>query len=723
MSSKQPKRTFVLQHDQSDCGVACLLSLVQYYGGQSTLERLRELSGTARQGTSLLGLYQAASVLGFTAEGCEADSASLIGHGKPVILHTLVDGQQEHYVVCYGYEHDHFIVGDPAKGIVRWSREELAVRWQSKACLTLEPNSQFQPSATLRQAKKEWLLRLIRDDAGLLGISLVLGLLVASLGMAMAIFSQKLIDDILPGSDYKRLAVGITLLSILLCARLGVVALRQHLLLTQARHFNNRIISLFYKGLLYLPKLFFDTRKVGDMTARLNDTRRIQTVISQTLGDTVINALVVLVSFALLFSYSYRLAFVAAGCTPLFFLIIFRHNRHIISRQKEVMAGYALSESNFISTIQGVSTIKNFGKEEAFAQLNQQVYGIFQARLFSLGLINIRLGWQSNLVATLALIGILSYGSVLVLGGSLKLGELMAVLGIAGSLLPSVAALAMVAVPLNEAAVAFNRMFEFMSIQPEQAAEQAADTATLRLSSLSLIGVSFRYPGRKRLLADVTLQVSRGELVSIAGESGCGKSTICQLIERFYTTEGGQLLVNGSIPLDSIPIPAWRRLVGVVPQDIHLFNGTVLDNVCLDDAQEEVGSVVKFCAEYGFEDFVRELPQGLLTLIGEEGINLSGGQRQMVGLMRALYKKPQLLILDEATSAMDRRTERRMLDLLTKLKNEMAILFISHRLHILKSISDRIYIVEKGSIQASGQHGELMENSELYREYMLEVGG
>ena len=152
--NKKIAKTFHIQHDQSDCGVACLLSLIKYHGGDNSLEKLRELSGTNKQGTTLLGLYQSANQLGFEANGCEADIQALIDHKTPVILHLLIDKGLQHYVICYGYENNKFIVGDPSKGLTTYTKDELEKVWKSKTCLTLKPTNIFIKIDVLKKTKK-----------------------------------------------------------------------------------------------------------------------------------------------------------------------------------------------------------------------------------------------------------------------------------------------------------------------------------------------------------------------------------------------------------------------------------------------------------------------------------------------------------------------------------------------------------------------------------------
>lgn len=715
-NQKQLNKTLVLQHDQSDCGVACLLSIIQYYEGNNSLEKLREISGTTRQGTTLLGLYQAANSLGFEASGNEADIQALIDHKEPLILHVVIEDRLQHYVVCYGFENDKFIIGDPAKGMTTYTKEQLEKIWKSKTCLTLTPKANFIKATDTKRSKKEWFLKLLKKDYQLLGISMVFGLVVALLGMAMAIFSQKLIDDILPSHNTKKLITGIGLLAFILLVRVAFTTLREFFLIKQSKDFNNRIIDTFYSSLLHLPKPFFDTRKIGELVARLNDTNRVQRVIKLIVSNFVIDILVTLVSFGFLFYYSWKVGVIALVSLPIYFSIIYRFNKRIINAQKEVMQSYALNESNYITSMQGIATIKNFNKQNLFQKANQFIYGNFQNKVFSLGKINIKLALLSGVAGVLFLIAILGYTSYLVYNEIMTLGVLTAVLSIAGSLLPSITNLALIAIPINEAKIAFNRMFEFASIKKEN----QGNIELSNFKSLEIKDMSFRFAGRSQLLKNINITINKGEFIAVVGESGSGKSTLGQIIQKFYPFEKGKIIVNNNQNLKQIEITSWRNLVGVIPQDIHIFSGNVLDNILLG-SEDKAENVIKFCQENGFEKFITQLPQGYATLLGEEGINLSGGQKQIVALARVLYKKPQFLILDEATSAMDRKTEKFTMQLLKNLKQNIAVLFISHRLHTLKNIADRIYVLENGVISSTGNHQKLLETDNFYSSFWKEL--
>lgn len=718
MDRKQIEKSFVRQHDMTDCGAACLLSLIRYYGGESSILHLREISGTTNSGTTLLGLYQAAGSMGFGAQGAEANGIpDLIEHGKPCILAVVIDKVLSHFVVCYGYENKRFIISDPGKGVVEMTEQELSDIWTRK-CLLLEPNADFVKKEAITGKKKSWIQDLLREDYGLLGASIAIGLVIAVLGMVMAVFSQRLVDDVLPSHNTTKLVAGIVLVLVLLLAKVVISALRSKLLITQSRNFNNRIIRFFFGKLLRLPKAFFDTRKTGDMVARLNDTRRIQSVIGMLAGETIINVLILLVSLVFLFVYSWKVALVALVCMPVFYWIVSRSNRKIIAQQREVMSSYAMSESGFINTISGITDIKSCSQQDSFLKLNEFLYSTFQRKVFSLGQTQIGIGVWAGIGSTLIQVGLIALCSAFVFADTMTTGELMAVIGITGSLFPAVASLALIMIPINEAKVAFDRMFEIVDAREEETTTD--EEIGLSSNFLEVKDLAFRFVGRKRLFSDMTVSFEKGTITSIVGESGCGKSTFCQVLERFYAPEEGTIVLDGK-PVSDIPLDQWRSLVSYVPQQTYLYNGTVLENICFGNIPKDLNEVVAFCRHYGFDTFLSELPNGLGTLVGEEGINLSGGQAQLVSFARALYRPSKILILDEMTAAMDRRTEKHICKLLEDLRKDHIVIFVTHRLETARLLSDRIVVMENGHICAQGTHEQLLQSDNFYSEYWRDL--
>ncbi len=688
---KKIRKTFALQKDHTDCGVGCLQSLVRYYGGDISLETLREKSGTGKTGTTLLGLYQCAKEIGFDAEGCEADIEALIEHSQPVILHITLKNKYEHYVVFYSrdpFNDDQFLIGDPAKGLEYWSREQLQEVWVSKTCLTLFPNEGFEKKEINISKKKKWFFDLIKKDQESIYTIIFLGIITTLLGMSMSIFSQKLIDDILPKRKINVLFLSIGFLSFLLVARVIIQSLRDFYIIKQSKEFNQRVNKSFFSSLLCLPKLFFDTRKIGDFVARLNDTQRIQNVIKHLITNTTVDIIGFVISVGFLFYYSWKLALICLLVSPIVFYIIFKFNKNIVASQKEVMQQYGINEANYIDIIRGIDAVKGFGKQDLFLKKETSVFENFQNRIFDLGKINIKITLYSGLALVFFLVIILSFSSYNVLIKRIKLGELMAIIGITSSLLGSITNLALVSIPLQEAKIAFDRMFEYASIPVERLDGLKIDN----INEVEIQNLNFRFKGRSKLLENISMTLKKGEVTCILGESGSGKTTFTEILKKNYALEDGKILINKKVSLDDISIYHWRNKISIVPQDIQLFNATILENIVLNENIDD--SKLNELINLGFNIFINSLPQGLMTIVGEEGVNLSGGQKQLLGWMRALYHQPEFLILDEPTSSLDKENRNFIYSLIDQLKSEKIILIISHNLEKLELISNQIFCLK-----------------------------
>jgi ATP-binding cassette subfamily B protein len=296
---------------------------------------------------------------------------------------------------------------------------------------------------------------------------------------------------------------------------------------------------------------------------------------------------------------------------------------------------------------------------------------------------------------------------------------MVALLSMAGSVIPAANRLVVANIQIQEALVAFDRMFEFTSMEKEAMSSSANNLSSIISNEVKIQSVSFRFAGRRQILKDVTLQFKKGEMVALLGESGGGKSTLLQVIQKFYLPESGNIIAGG-LDISNINAQKWRELIGSVPQDLKIFNGNLIYNITLSDQPEDYQKAAVFCQEKGFDKYFQQFPQSYLTLLGEEGVNLSGGQKQLVVLARALFRHPQILLLDEATSAMDRKTENFILSLLQKAKNDMAILLVTHRIKTAQRC-DKIYILEEGTIQASGSPQELMLSSNFFSDSYKEM--
>lgn len=704
---RNPSKTFTRQQDQSDCGVAALLSVMRFHGGFAQREYLRELSGTSQHGTTLLGIFQAAQKLGFTASALQADGIANLQEyfqtsTNPCILHIIKEQRLHHYVVCYGYDaaSKQFTIGDPADGFVQYSTEELDAVWHSKALLTLQPNQDFVYADDEERKQRRWMRELISDDATLLIVTFALGIIIAILSLSTAIFSQKLVDTILPKHDVMRLCLGLGMLMVLLTARNGLNFLRGKFVLRQTFAFNNRITNRFFATLLRLPQPFFDNRKTGDLIARMNDAHRLQQALTYLVGDVMIDVLLFCVSVTVVFLYSAPIGAFLLVSMLLYGVLAWRFHSPIVRGQRSLMNAFGMNESNYVDTIQGISTIKASGAQDYFARKTRTIYEHFQKQVFMLGTTGAHFNVVVEMLGMAVILIVLGWSSWLVLQGVVLTGALVAMVQMTNQLNTVTVRIALTNIRLQEARIAFERMYAFASVQPEGEESSTITLLPERIESISLENIRFRFAGRPELLSNGHVTLERGVITALIGESGSGKTTILQMLQRFYSPEGGTITINGNIPLHETSLKEWRSRIGVVSQNVKIFNASIFENICLQEATEqEYKRVAAFCNKYGFEEYIAQFPQGFGTLIGEEGINLSGGQRQVIALIRALYTRPQILLLDEATSAMDKRMESHVWQVLSSMKDSCAILFITHNQENI-SHADMVYVLSNKQIQA-----------------------
>jgi ATP-binding cassette, subfamily C, bacteriocin exporter len=715
--NKKLQKTHVQQQGQSDCGVACLKMVLHHFNCNASFERLRELSGTTMTGTTMLGLLQAGQELGLNTEGFEADLDHLRACKDVCILHVVLENQMHHYVVYYGYDsaQNTYIIGDPSQPFTQHlTGEQLEKIWVSKNLLLIKPTDKLVPLSTQQKKQHIWFWGFVKEDVNLLVIAAVLGIAMAVLSLSTALFSQKLIDKILPEHDALKLYSGIGALLLLLLARSGMGYIRQLFLMRQSRDFNIRLIDYFYSSLLNLPKSFFDNRKTGELVARMNDTQRIQSTLARLVGDAVIDVLMIVVAAVAIFSYNVWIGVLSILWLPVFAFVVWRFSDSIVLGQREVMASYAMNESNFINTMQGTETIKVNNLQSIFTNATKTYYGLFQKRIFDLGNIGLRFSISTEIVGTIFIVAIILGSAVLVLRGALTAGSIMAIIQMVAILMASAGRLAMTNIQLQEAKVAFERMTEFTAIEPEFVPETDKEKAVITdFEELKVENLHFRFAGRKQLLKDVSFSVRKGEMIALIGESGGGKSTILQILQKFLQPESGNVLING-LAIDAISTEHWRNQIGVLPQQVHLFNGTLIENIVLGDPSVSQEKLVTFFEKHGFNPYFEQFPNGYSTILGENGVNISGGQMQLVGLARALWRNPQVLLLDEPTAGLDNDTERFVIQLLKKISPQMAIIILTHRISFARPCNE-IYILKNGEISEYGDHNILIASDNLYK--------
>lgn len=714
-------KKFILQKDFADCGIACLQNILHYNNTEVSFERLRDISGTDMNGTTMLGLRHAAVQLGFEAQGVEAtDITSLQTLQHPCILHIITKENRTHYIVFYKWNGTHYIIGDPAKGMLHLTPDELNALWKRKIILLLTPTQKLEQHASNHVSRWNWFLPIVKKYLPAFSIIAVLGLVVSALNLSTAIFSQLLVDKLLPNGQLQKIIISIVALAGLLLLKSVLNYVRGFIVAQQSRKFNIDLVGGFFSRLLQMPKSFFENRRTGDMVTRLNDTNRIQQVISMIIGEVSIQALLLITAATILFIYSWICGLIALLFVPLIFGLVRKYQPKIIAAQKEQMAAYSQNESNYIDNIKGIGTIKLFNRESFFLGHAKNIFGNFQDALFGVNKTRVKFNIAIDLLATVFFTALVITSVLLVFQKDLKTGELIAVLQFGMVVMQAATAVALTNIQLQEAKVAFDRMYEFINAETEAQPEQQEENVVkpVAFENFTAQNVSFHFPGRKALIQNASLEVSKGEIVAITGESGQGKSTIFQIFQKFYEPAGGSILVNGK-NLRDINTMQWRKTIGVVTQEPALFSGTVIENILLDKGSEEqIHAIVQFCQKTGLHDYIAKLPLGYFTPVGEGGISISGGQKQLICLARCLFHNPQLLLLDEPTAAMDKATEAFVINLLKEYSRNRGVIVISHK-DALIDMADSVYRLEKGQLYEAPKHVELQSETLYDNAFML----
>lgn len=712
MNLNRIKRSTCLQQDSSDCGVACLLTIIKYYDGEDTIDNLRELSGTNIQGTTLLGLYDAAIQKGLKAESFRGDIEYLKGIDTPHILHIKPSTDMLHYIVLWGYNNGLFYITDPAIGFVKWDVIELEKQWCYRICMSLQASENFIISTSFRDTKRKWITNIVKEDWATYIISVILGILSSILGISTSVFTQKLLDKWIPDQNIKLIIIAILFLTILLTIRILAEAARNLLMCKQSKKLNIDLMSRFFERILHKPLSFFEYRKTGDIISRLGDIPRIQHVICSIVGgNLILNILLLLSALTAILFYSTTLAIFLVLTIPILLGIIVRFNKKIKHEQYHVMSSYANVESTFISAIQGIRLFKVYNRYKQLNSLNQIIYGENQKATLSLGKLSIKLSALYGLVILVVTTVIMLYGSIAVINKNLSIGEFTAIISLTTMIIPCITDLSTIPIIINEAKVAFDRVYDISS-NNVQTVNKNHINITKDSNSIVAKSLSFRFKCDTNIIDNLSFEFQQGYIHGIIGESGSGKSTLCKLLEESYPPSNGEIILT----LNN------QKNLGSASQEVPIINGTIIDNICLyADTETDIQKVIETCSKYNVEPFLKRFSMGLQTIIGESGVKLSGGEKQMIGLLRILYRDCNIIILDEPTASMDSEMENWVMQTLTRIKKDKVIIMVTHKFNLLKKYADKICILKDGKFSHSGSQAELMKTNNLYSNFWIDT--
>lgn len=695
----------IKQRDISDCGAACLASVSEHYKLRLPLARIRQYAGTDNMGTNLLGLLEAATKIGFEAKGVRGGLDSLGKIPLPAIAHVLIKEHLQHYVVIYKVTQRYIDVMDPGDG--RMHRKTLTrfkEDWTGVLVL-LMPNETFSPGNE-KPANSLRFLQLLQPHKSIVIQALFGALIYTALGLSTSIFIQKITDHVLVNGNRNLLSLMSVLMIGILMLQIFISTVKTIFTMRTGQQIDVNLILGYYRHLLKLPQQFFDTMRVGEIISRVNDAVKIRTFINDVAINLVINIFIVFLSFALMFTYNWKLAFLMLTIVPIYLIIYFIANNLNKKVQRNIMESSAELESQLVESLNAIRTIKCFNLELFFNNKTEAEFIPLLKTIYKSGLNALFSASSTEVISHMLTILLLWIGSGYVLDNQITPGELFSFYSLIGYFTGPAASLVNANRIIQDAIIAADRLFEIMDLEIEHSQSSVMMTKDL-IGDIRFENVGFRYGTRVTVFENLNLNIALGAFTAVVGESGSGKSTLMTLLQNIYPIQTGNIFI-GSYAVRYVNNQTLRNLLSVVPQQIDLFAGNVIDNIAIGDYQPDMQHIVDICNQLGIIDFIENLPQGFQTYLGENGAKLSGGQKQRIAIARALYRKPEILILDEATSSLDSESEKYVqsaIDLL--LKEQKTVIVIAHRFSTIKN-ADKIIVLDNGKVVEEGRHEQMI---------------
>lgn len=711
----------IKQHDITDCGAACLASICAFYGLRFPVSRIRQYAFTDKKGTNVLGLVQAANKLGLSAKGVRAVSEALDVIPKPAIAHLIVKEVLHHYVVVYKVTKTHITYMDPADGLMHNKvREEFEKEWTNVLVL-MEPDESFRVGNEKKSIVSQFFSLLAPHKSVM--FQAIFGALVYSiLGLSTSVYIGNITDYVLVDKNINLLNLMGILMIVILLLRTFIGSMKSILALKTGQRIDAALILGYYKHLLTLPQQFFDTMRVGEIISRVNDAVKIRNFINNVSLDLVVDVMILFFTSCLMFVYSWKLAAVTLLSAPLFFLVFWGFNCLNKKYQRRIMESAADLESQLVESINSISTIKRFGIEE-YANLKTEARFVHLLKnMFRsiYGAIVAQSGIQ--FISTGVTIAVLWVGSMFVIDQELTPGELMLFYSLVGYVLSPISSLITSNQTIQDALIAADRLFQIMDLERESDDSQKVELMPEMIGDVSFDNVEFRYGSRRKVFESLNLKIEKGKTTAVIGESGSGKTTLISLMQHIYPIQSGQIRI-GEFDIAQVTNTSLRKIVGTVPQQIELFAGSIAENIAIGDLHPDMKRIIDLSEQLGLKEFIEKLPQNYMTYIGEHGTSLSGGERQRIAIARALYKEPEILIFDEATSSLDSVSEKYVKQTLKNLADKgKTIVVIAHRLSTVRD-ADAIVVLDNGQVVQQGVHEQLIHEEGVYSKLWNEQYG
>lgn len=727
------KFPFYKQPDTKDCGPTCLRIVSKYYGKSISLQQIRNLSETTREGSSLLGLSDAAENLGFRSMGVQIDFNTLT---EEVPFPCIAHWNKNHFVVVYKIDKNNKVyISDPSYGLITYTREEFIRSWigenanentEEGIVLILETTPAFfqtEFDAEESKASFTFLSKYLLKYKTLV-IQLAIGLLGGSLlSLIFPFLTQSIVDVGIQNQDINFIYVVLLAQIMLFLGRMGIETIRSWILLHLSARINISIISDFFIKLMKLPISFFDTRMTGDIMQRINDHHRIEQLLTSSSLNTLFSLVNLIIFSIVLLFYDYRLFLVYLVGAVLYvgWISFFLKKRKELDYKR--FSQVSQEQSKVIELINGMQEIKMHNAEKQ----KRWDWEFLQVKLFKIRIKSLSLEqWQSvggNFINQMKDILVSFLSAKLVLSGNLTLGMMLSVQYIIGQLNSPLLQLIDFIKQTQDAKISLERLGEIHDKDDEEDKNEQY-VMDIPKKDIEIKDVSFRYIGSDvPVFENLNLTIPYQQTTAIVGASGSGKTTLLKLLMKFYDPDQGEIRI-GNTNMKNISPRYWRDHCGVVMQEGYVFNDTIANNIAVGEDHIDKQKLRRAVEIANIKEFIESLPLSYNTKIGNEGVGVSGGQKQRLFIARAVYKAPEYILFDEATSALDANNEKVIMENLEQFFKGKTAVVIAHRLSTVRH-ADKIIVLDQGRVVEEGSHAELVDlRGEYYRlvRNQLELG-
>ena len=690
-------------------GAACLTMVAQHLQNPVQLEWVqRQLRGQKPK-----NLVEAGEKVGLVLRKLQVNWSELNQLSFPALLLWNQSNQESknsqlNWVVAYGMKGNFLIIANPQNP--DYSCEQLSQSvvencWDG----TLWQTELISQQETFNLA---WFIPAVWKYRGLLGEVLLASFTLQLLGLASPLITQVIIDKVMVQESLATLDVMAIALLLVAAFESILGMLRLFIFTHTARRLDLSLSAQLFRHLMRLPLAYFESRRVGDTVARVQELEQIRQFLTGTALTVILDSIFAVVYLGLMFYYNIPLTFVALAVLPLFATLTIVTTPILRNWLNETFNRSADSQSFLVETITGIHSVKAHAAEPVARERWEGLFARFIRTSFKASTTSNISSNIGDFLTNFSTLIILWFGAKLVIDHQLTIGQLIAFQMLSGRVTSPLLRLVQLWQNLQQVLLSVDRIGDILNAAPETEAGTGLVLPPLK-GEVNFDQVFFRYNANTEpVLKGISFNIEPGQFVGIVGRSGSGKSTLSKLLQRLYQIESGRILIDG-FDIKSSDLASLRQQIGVVLQEDFLFNGSILENITLGNPDITSEQVVEAARLAVAHDFISQLPYGYENNVGERGTALSGGQRQRIALARLFLASAPILILDEATSALDSETEQQVLQNLKNVSSNRTVFLIAHRFAPLKR-ADLILVMEKGIIAERGTHLELLKQKGLY---------